>query len=915
MSVEDPLYFELYALEIRLLKVAPGGWDDEIECELTHASLPNKPIFDALSYAWGSPKTVRSIILNRKRRGVTESAHQALRRLRQIYGAVTVWIDALCINQSDNKERTQQVGIMRDIFTSARQVFIYLGEVQNSKLKVPSKSAFFQPEPDDDIMSSFATRCSLQDISKIPRIDKASDVFCLIHSIAEARNLEDAAPFNAGWRHAADSKYHRRLFEALRQLMRCRWWDRMWTLQEAVVPKDVTIIYGPCVSTWDMFTRAAKAYSDHKPSETFAIFPPEYTKVLDFYSQIVLSIETMRRRWASVEQTTLLPLLRQFSGRNATDPRDRVYALLGLVRGRLPVQPDYSIDVATLYQHTALGIISSTGTLSVLNGDTGRKLRQDLPSWVPDWTAEYHDLDRHRAETIYHYATSLQSSVYVKSVTFKDLRGIEDVLEHMWTERHGKYERIPLRPWEIYDYTDALGTSDWMKYLPSLDLDSHEEYAKLLEVIKRYLRIERGQFCLEEYGYGIISLLGVNLREIVTVGAVNMAGIDLIPTIQSWSLLAAKQTGHGAGWHAFMRTLCADIIYPSDRSVSGCRRVCPEDLKAIAHWFIHQSSSPFGEREVAKNHQLFPIRCGIEKHFPEDESSKELCVTLDVKHSILLATSRRAFFITNEGSFGLGPAQVSPQDRVYAFLGAKTPFVLRSTDSGNILQKLGMPSSENLEYPRFKIMGDCFLHGSMDGEAMELWQQVSSATVETPFSLQERITQLGYATHHLKECRTAQTELEGALSALNGDKPIRRFISFASTFRRERLRASHSISDKDAELLLLHDPESTTSRKYKMTREDPLAGFYRGNVKKAVAMAIRSADHDITEVLEFDRSAPGDSLAGGMMVEKLHRDFTARLGRVEQLVDESKIIFDAKKVELVELMQTMASKQAYIFLI
>ncbi|KAF4544636.1 Heterokaryon incompatibility protein [Lasiodiplodia theobromae] len=213
MSAEASLYFELHALEIRLLKIAPGGWHDEIECELIHTSLPNKPVFDALSYAWGSPKLVRSISLNRERREVTASAHQALRRLRQTYGTATVWIDALCINQSDDKERTHQVGLMRDIFTSARQVVVYLGEAQNSKSNVSSKPTFFQPKADHNILSSFAARYSRQDVPKIPKMDEALEVFCLIHSIAR---------FDTTSRCAADSEYHRRLFEALRQLMRCR---------------------------------------------------------------------------------------------------------------------------------------------------------------------------------------------------------------------------------------------------------------------------------------------------------------------------------------------------------------------------------------------------------------------------------------------------------------------------------------------------------------------------------------------------------------------------------------------------------------------------------------------------------------------------------------------------------------------
>lgn len=884
MSAVDPLYSELQHKEIRVLKIAPGEWHDEIECELLPVPLHNTFVFDALSYAWGSSKLVRSIILNGRAHSVTASAHQALRRLRQTYDptTVTVWIDALCINQSDDKERANQVQLMREIYTKARQVIIYLGEVQNSKSKVSSKSTFFQPKADDGILSSFVARCSLQNVPKIPKMDEASEVFCLIHSIAEAQNLDDIALFGA------DSKYHRRLFEALRQLMRCRWWDRMWTLQEAVVPRDVIIIYGPCVSTWDMFTRAAKAYSDRKPSEAFSLLPPEYLKVIDFYSQIVLGIENMRRRWTSNEQTTLLSLLRQFSGRNATDPRDRVYALLGLARGRLPVQPNYSIDVATVYQRTVLGIISSTGALSVLNGDTGRKLRQDLPSWVPDWTAEYHDLDRHRAETAHHYATTLQSSVYVESMTFKDLRGIEDVLEHMWTEKHGTDNPIPLL-WSVEDYTMVLGTSHWTDYLPSQADDPDENLAAPLEAIEKYVTFQCDTVCLREYGDGTISLPGLNLKEIVTVGAVNMAETDLIPTIQSWGLLAAKQIGNVMGWHAFMRTLCADIIYPSDRSVSACRRVRPEDLKAIAHWLIHQSNSPFGEREVAKNHGLLPIRRGIENYFPEDESSREFYATLDVKRSVFLATSRRAFFTTNEGGLGLGPPQISPGDRVYALLGAKTPFILRSAGAGRILQKLEIPSSESPAYPRFKVIGDCFLHGAMDGEEMKFWREASSATIKTPISFQQhfqRLEQLKQAICDLEDHLALQRELEGTFSRPDEDGPICTFTQLSRNLRLKPL----SIEELDLLSCLIRDENRVDERRV-------MEVFHKfENIKKPLAMPTVSEDHGIIYT----------------SIESESQIVTAQL---RQIIREKEMDIDAKKVILVRSIQELALKLPYVFLV
>lgn len=462
-----------------------------------------------------------------------------------------------------------------------------------------------------------------------------------------------------------------------------------------MVPKDVTIIYGSCVSTWDMFTRAAKAYSVRKASETISLIPFEYEKVLDFYSQTILGIETMRNRWTSGEQTTLLPLLRQFSGRKATDARDKVYALLGLVRGDLPVLSDYSIDVATVYERTAIGIISSTGSLSILNGDIGRKSRQDLPSWVPDWSAEYHDLDRQRAETVDLYRATYKSSFYVQSVASSQS---ETPYSHMNESKN--------LTWNHFQRLPGLSRAP-----------------TCTEAIEKYLTIKRR--LLQHFDAGILSLQGYVLSKVRSVGPVNMSETDLIPTIQSWVIHAKRQSQTPFAWSTFMRTLCGDIAYPIDRSSSGCRRINDQDLYQVALWFIHQPESPFGEEEAAKNSEISSIRHSMEEQFPKSMCFWRIPFTLNVKQSILMATSRRAFFMADNGSFGIGPAQISSSDKVYALLGAQTPFILRRGDGYFHKRRINRSGMQICH----ELIGDCFLFGAMDGaEAITVWQEQSAAT-------------------------------------------------------------------------------------------------------------------------------------------------------------------------------------------
>lgn len=305
MSTTRTVYFPLYHKEIRLLEIAPAEWDEEIRCKLVHALLPNEPTFSALSYVWGSAKKTKSVILDGIEHPITANAYDALRRVRQTFGAVTVWIDAICINQSDKAERNHQVQLMKKIFSAAERVVVFLGEVQepgfHQKAKrkaLLSRPIHFPGTDSADRLNEFASRCSSLETPSNYRFDGAIDVFCLIRSMAEAAKLKDVAPFAPELIVFQDSEYQCRLFEAVRQMMRCKWWNRMWTLQEIVVAKSVTVLYGCCVTSWETFAQSTKTYyASHGVSHT-----PERVRVMDHYAKTVDILTIMRTFWAKVHE-------------------------------------------------------------------------------------------------------------------------------------------------------------------------------------------------------------------------------------------------------------------------------------------------------------------------------------------------------------------------------------------------------------------------------------------------------------------------------------------------------------------------------------------------------------------------------------------------------------------------------------
>jgi hypothetical protein len=99
---------------IRALYLQPGQFEDDIKAELTEASLANPPLYEALSYVWGSPTANSPISCHGK---------DLLKKKRRV-----LWIDAICIDQSSMDERNQQVELMGDVYSKARRVILWLGE-------------------------------------------------------------------------------------------------------------------------------------------------------------------------------------------------------------------------------------------------------------------------------------------------------------------------------------------------------------------------------------------------------------------------------------------------------------------------------------------------------------------------------------------------------------------------------------------------------------------------------------------------------------------------------------------------------------------------------------------------------------------------------------------------------------------
>ena len=123
---------------IRMLTLLPGNLDDPLKGELEFVHIEAPGVYEPLSYVWGDSARTHKIQLHDAELGLTTSLYHALRRLRMPNQSRHVWVDQICIDQSNLDERSQQIRFMNSIYWNASRVLVWLGE---DKQKV-AKEAF-----------------------------------------------------------------------------------------------------------------------------------------------------------------------------------------------------------------------------------------------------------------------------------------------------------------------------------------------------------------------------------------------------------------------------------------------------------------------------------------------------------------------------------------------------------------------------------------------------------------------------------------------------------------------------------------------------------------------------------------------------------------------------------------------------
>ncbi|KAJ2992241.1 hypothetical protein NUW58_g2233 [Xylaria curta] len=331
--------------QIRLLKFL----EDENPTSATFKTFSLEeplPSYYALSYSWTCDNAVHTKgWLRIKYEGLLVLASlqpffQVLRSKNILLDGRWWWIDSLCIDLDNLEERAYQVRLMHHIYRQADQVIFWLGDESS----------------DSNLAIDF-----------IKFLDKVSRQK---YSVGEIRMMLQKDEYYPKW-------------TALINFLSRKWWSRIWTVQEFVIPTSASFWCG-----MQNVGRTAVCRSLSIADKCPSVGVKETVNFRYGFNR--------RRAWDLYKagkkpgvnlSRSLLSLAAYFCCMDATDDRDRLYGLMALSTDESLLDVSYSLSSQEVYLRFAQAFIARYKSLDIIcfasiYGPPSGSLR---PSWVPDW--------------------------------------------------------------------------------------------------------------------------------------------------------------------------------------------------------------------------------------------------------------------------------------------------------------------------------------------------------------------------------------------------------------------------------------------------------------------------------------------------------------------------------------------------
>ena len=345
--------------EIRLLKIDPGGAEDPLSCSLQTFNLSSLPPYEAVSYTWGDNTAKKSIQINGRYFLTFVNAYESLIELRYPVSSRVLWIDAICINQHDLKEKEQQILLMKTVYQNASRVVVWLPE----------------PRGDADLAVGMLNELHAW-------YDKGAMTAQSVWKLYQSQTMSPG-------------------LAALRDVLHHPCWSRVWTLQEAVMGPELVIQLGRHTILWE---RMYILGDDNTLLYRLFITKPGE----GLYSEFGLPqgcgairiIRELRDKFMKGREISLLYLLPLCKWRKATNTRDCIFGLCALSNtDKLNLRPDYTSTDQEVLTNAAQKLLlryESFELFGMAGCGFDRNL-SGLPSYVPDWSKP------NAAPPLYHY--------------------------------------------------------------------------------------------------------------------------------------------------------------------------------------------------------------------------------------------------------------------------------------------------------------------------------------------------------------------------------------------------------------------------------------------------------------------------------------------------------------------------------
>lgn len=711
---------------IRLLELLPTTDKSRVRCSLKTFELEDAPTFKALSYTWGHSDTIikrasisargavaqsyspltntrlsnhrddvdsvgrvrrHRIICDDRLMKVTGNLRDALHMLGNSVSMPLMpkiptyyWVDALCVNQQDVLERNAQVARMGDIFRKAGGVVVWLGR-------------------EDDF-----TADALEVIRKVSAVPQ-SDWSCVPYtSFYDSVEVEHSVK--------PDLTYHNWLGFIV--LINRPWFRRAWVsgasalllpdtntpqvVQEITLGKSPIVVCGTKVFLWEelsrtlSFIKTTKWYH-HLHTEKLKYVaelqkhPGIYKGVLQSKLSVGISPLFLNETRVAVasdlghERTdsTQLPLamlLQKHRFSKSTDPRDKVYAFLGLASSSMApfrnnsevITPDYNLSAQQVFKATAKALLTTYRNLSVLSHVEDPSIRRTpgLPSWVPDYSVSIDPYPlRYRGKG--HWRASGHRAWHMNIFTMEN--GLLDVQGY----RLGYIDQTSILSSESHD-PSALWAST-VKLALSLDLPYPDPSGNG----KRPSRVELLWRTLTTDTYAHVCPAPPEAGSLFLDYILNL---QIRHRLMPWSSSDEFQPHHSP---------LSESIYPEWRTLLSLESpgsaysldTYKKRLATVVGDMFDGTYSPIGLAQL--QHEL-------------DQSGGK----------------KRRLFKTRCGYLGTGSRSLRPGDEIWILHRGGLPFVLRRQ------QKFG----------HFRLIGEAFVYGVMHGETLGLGLQVQNITLE-----------------------------------------------------------------------------------------------------------------------------------------------------------------------------------------